>query len=257
MASRAKPTRVVDVEPGFYSKLLDRLSLPVAGKSPMDTLKGLVAKLEAPEGPKLHIIKHGARPPAFIPIPIDHKHYPKKWTVGEAGKPNSRAVDAAGLAPIVKRGMIVFYRGLRYWVERVPKDWSESCAVYISDEKVHPDEARLNSERRESFCVHADLLDEAPQVTRIGAALPTVASAARAERAKAGIRDVGDEVAVLLRDCKDLDGVYAAAAKYLGKTVKELKAKYGHLNAGQQRMNCGNAMRYAWKVKNGLAGKKK
>ncbi len=219
--------------PGFWTALADKFNLP----RPLMT-EAAVAAQQVPDGPKLKVVKLASRPPAFVPDPIDHKQYPKKWTVGEAGT--------------LKRGMIVFYRGLRYWVERVPKDWSESCAVYISDEKVHPDEARLNSERRESFCVHADLLDEAPQVTRIGAALPTVASAARQERAAKGIHDVGDEVAVLLRGCKDLESVYVVAAKYLKITVKDLKAKYGHLNPGQQRMNCGNKMRHAWKKANGL-----
>lgn len=186
-------------------------------------------------------------PPAFVPLVIDPATYPKKWLLEGMHGPQ----------PVLKRGQIVFYRELRYWVERVPASWADTCSVFISDEKVHPDENRLNSQRRESFCVHADLLSEAPQPSRIGSPLPTVASAARLERAKAGIKDVGDEVAVALRGAADLDAVYKVAADYLGKTTKELKAKYGHLNPGQQRMNCGNAMRYAWKVKNGMAGRKK
>lgn len=56
-------------------------------------------------------------------------------------------------------------------------------------------------------------------------------------------KDNGDHVAGLLRPCETLDQVYAAAAKYLKVKEKELRDKYGHLNPGQQRMNCGNRMR--------------
>lgn len=241
-AKRARGiTKPVVVDPEFYSQLADRCHIPPLPDRPPPVE-------QVAEGPKLKVVKHGFVNTPHQPLTIDPKKYPRRWSLEGDKNKHER--------PVLKRGMIVFYHELRYWVERVPASWAESCAVYISDEKVHPDVSRMNSEKRESFCVHADLLTEAPQVTRIGAALPTVASAARQERAKQGIRDVGDEVAVALRPCKDLDAVYKVAAEYLGKTVKELKAKYGHLNPGQQRMNCGNAMRYAWKVKNGLAGRK-
>jgi hypothetical protein len=54
--------------------------------------------------------------------------------------------------------------------------------------------------------------------------------------------DIGDEVAVLLRD-KTLDEVYNIAAEVVNVTVESLKEKYKHLNAGQQRMNLGNRIR--------------
>lgn len=54
--------------------------------------------------------------------------------------------------------------------------------------------------------------------------------------------DIGDETAVTLRE-KTLDEVYEHAAAVIGVTVDELKAKYQHLNAGQQRMNLGNRIR--------------
>lgn len=40
-----------------------------------------------------------------------------------------------------------------------------------------------------------------------------------------------------------LEQMYEYAAPILGSSVDELKAKYGHLNPGLQRMNLGNAMR--------------
>lgn len=56
--------------------------------------------------------------------------------------------------------------------------------------------------------------------------------------------DNGDDVAKQLRGT-ELDEVYAKAAKLLGETQTALKAKYGHLNSGMQRMNLGNRMRAA------------
>jgi hypothetical protein len=56
----------------------------------------------------------------------------------------------------------------------------------------------------------------------------------------------GDEIATKLIG-KDLDTVYAAAAKALKEDEKDLRAKYKHLNPGMQRMNLGNRMRAAAK----------
>ncbi len=42
---------------------------------------------------------------------------------------------------------------------------------------------------------------------------------------------------------KTLDEVYAMTAKIVEVPVAELKAKYGHLNLGMQRMNLGNRIR--------------
>ena len=74
-----------------------------------------------------------------------------------------------------------------------------------------------------------------------------MAAEERKERAKQGIHDVGDEVATLLRACKTLEDVYKAGAKFLELQVSDLRAKYQHLNNGQQRMNIGNRMRAKWK----------
>lgn len=52
----------------------------------------------------------------------------------------------------------------------------------------------------------------------------------------------GDSVALKL-DAKDLDAVYKIAARELGCSESELRARYQHLNVGMQRMNLGNRMR--------------
>jgi hypothetical protein len=56
--------------------------------------------------------------------------------------------------------------------------------------------------------------------------------------------DNGDQLAKTLRGA-DLDDVYKQASAVLGETQTALRAKYGHLNAGMQRMNLGNRMRAA------------
>lgn len=52
----------------------------------------------------------------------------------------------------------------------------------------------------------------------------------------------GDDLATKLAG-KSLDEVYELAAKKTGDSIKELKAKYGHLNVGLQRMSIGNRIR--------------
>jgi colicin import membrane protein len=54
----------------------------------------------------------------------------------------------------------------------------------------------------------------------------------------------GDPVAVLL-DGATLDETLEMASAVLDTPTKELQAKYGHLNIGQQRMNLGNRIRGA------------
>lgn len=170
---------------------------------------------------------------------IDPKHWPKKHPPGS-----------------LKRGDSVWYCNQRYWVEFAPSTWDRGCYVRISNEAVHPDPMRpLPTDKPGknlfSTCVHADALELAPQAKNIYADQPTKAAIVRRERAKVGERDVGDEVAVLLRACKSLDDVYEAGAKFLGMPEKELHTKYDHLNHGQQRMNIGNRMRSKWKKDNG------
>ena len=54
--------------------------------------------------------------------------------------------------------------------------------------------------------------------------------------------DNGDTTATALRGL-ELDEVYAYAADALATPEATLRTKYGHLNAGQQRMNLGNRIR--------------
>ena len=56
--------------------------------------------------------------------------------------------------------------------------------------------------------------------------------------------DCADDVAKQLRG-KELDAIYKLAAKTLGETEKALRARYGRLNVGMQRMNLGNRLRRA------------
>ena len=56
--------------------------------------------------------------------------------------------------------------------------------------------------------------------------------------------DTNDKVAAKLRGL-DLDQAYAEAAVWCDIPESELRAKYGHLNPGMQRMNLGNKMRAA------------
>lgn len=169
---------------------------------------------------------------------VPERHWPKKHAHGA-----------------LTRGDSVWYGGTRWWVEWAATHWSRGCYVRIVDKAVHPDAARplpsdLEDPRILSFCVHADLLSLAPVRGGLYTSQPSLAGVARAERAKAGIKDVGDDVAILLRECKSIDQVYACAAKYCGVAEPELKEKYGHLNPGQQRMNCGNKMRAHWRRNN-------
>lgn len=176
--------------------------------------------------------KSAARPDRFVPDPIKQEYVPKKHAPGS-----------------LKRGDSVWYRDTRYWVESAPPDWTRTCTVRISNERIHPDPDRHPPKERESFCVHADLLSFAPAPKNVYAGCTTFAQEQRKERAKAGQRDIGDEVAVLLRG-KELDECYTAAARFLREPEDGLRQKYQHLNPGQQRMCLGNLLRY--RIKKGL-----
>lgn len=162
----------------------------------------------------------------------------------------ARALPLKWPAPPV-RGDLVFYKGERWWVEVAPLDWTVTSFITISDHRVPPgpiDYNRPLTDKRLSFSVFADCVEPVPvDYNHRAKRLPTPSSVKTAERAKAGTRDVGDEVATLLRACADLGAVYNAASDYLGVPVDELHTKYGKLNPGQQRMNLGNRMRNKWK----------
>lgn len=145
-------------------------------------------------------------------------------------------------------------------MEYAPADWSRGISVRISSIKL-----RFNGDtpsyhgllrmaqdptvgdKRHSFFVHPDELDLAPKLTVAAELVGRSPSKALADAKARGEKDVGDPVAVMLRDAKSLDDVYKIGAKYLNLKEADLRAKYGHLNPGQQRMNVGNKMRAAWR----------
>lgn len=172
-------------------------------------------------------IKGAITPIPHEATPIPENQYPRKHAPGA-----------------LKSGDSVWYRGERWWVESAPPSWDKGCHVRISNRPIHPGADRTPPNDRETFCVHADVLDLAPTVGNIYSRQPTMSAVETKERMKAeGVRDIGDEVALLLRPAETLDDVYRIAAKYLGVPEDELRAKYKHLNNGQQRMNLGNRMR--------------
>lgn len=101
-----------------------------------------------------------------------------------------------------------------------------------------------------AFCLPVDTLEKAPVNPKPYSKQPTKSAVERrVEMKKAGVTDIGDEVAVMLRECETLDQVYECASLYVGLSVQHLKSRYGHLNPGQQRMNLGNKMRHTLKGK--------
>lgn len=145
----------------------------------------------------------------------------------------------------------MFYENKRHYVERSPVSWAESVFVCIGDDSNAARPNAVLNEQRESFYVHGDLLTKVDaHANRHSARLPTVASVARAARARVGVRDAGDEIATLLRKCGSLEEVYTAASEYLSEGVATLHTKYDKLNPGQQRMVLGNRMRAKWKKEN-------
>ncbi len=138
-------------------------------------------------------------------------------------------------------GSSVFYRDQRYWVETIGQRF-----IRIADTPIRPEAPAPLA--RNSFYVPAPMVEAAPTTRNKYGRQPSKKVVERRERQKVeGTKDNGDEVAVLLRACADLDGVYKAAAKYLRVPEKELRVKYGHLNPGQQRMTAGNLLRSAHK----------
>ncbi len=67
---------------------------------------------------------------------------------------------------------------------------------------------------------------------------------AKTHRASSGRKSVdnGDNIALMLRG-KSLDEVYTISSDILKIPEQQLRAKYNHLNAGQQRMCLGNRLR--------------
>jgi hypothetical protein len=134
-------------------------------------------------------------------------------------------------------GQSVFYRDVRYYVETPGENF-----IRIADTQIRPDAPAPLT--RNSFYVPVGLVEEAPTTRNRYGKQPTKKAIERREKMKSeGVRDNGDEVAKLLRECKDLDAVFKLAAKHLGETVAQLKQKYDHLDNGRKRMTLGNRLR--------------
>lgn len=176
--------------------------------------------------------------------PIPEAHYPKKHAHG------SLTVNTP-----------VYYGGERYYVEYAPSHWSRGCGVRISSIPIREgavlthgvmrlqDHEKLTN-NRESFFVHPDELDLAPVMSIKAILSGRTISQAQAQARARGDKDIGDPVALMLREAKTLDEVYVKGAEFLGVPVDELRAKYAKLNPGQQRMNIGNRMRSKYKREN-------
>lgn len=79
----------------------------------------------------------------------------------------------------------------------------------------------------------------------IGGKVVNLSEYQKSKTASGGVSlNCGDQVAESLAG-KDLDAVYEAASKKTGVSVRDLKAKYGKLNPGMQRMSLGNRIRGA------------
>ena len=135
-------------------------------------------------------------------------------------------------------GSLVFYHGERFWVSICPEHWGVTHHVRICSKRTRTELPEPRD--AECFYVHADVLDISPDQNQIRP--KTLKAIATGERVRAGKRDVGDEVAEILRPLT-LDQMFTTAAAYLGENEEALKAKYAHLDNGRKRMTLGNRMR--------------
>jgi len=170
-------------------------------------------------------VKRDTKPPRTEPDPIRPDLFPRLHEPGS-----------------LKVGDSVWYNDQRYYLERVPPAWEQGTFVRIADCVIRPDQpAPLD---RTSFNVPADLVSLAPVSRNKYGRQPTKKAVDRREKMRVeGVRDNGDEVAVLLRACTTLDDVFTLAASKLGETEDELRAKYEHLDNGRKRMTLGNRLR--------------
>lgn len=186
----------------------------------------------------------GSAVAAFVPEEIPVSRYPKRFHPGE-----------------LKRGESVWYRDERYYIMYFPTAWSKGTFARIASTPFRPEstdaevehlvQQQPSSQAAMIISVPVDTLQRAKTVGNPGIKAQPTKSAIekRAEMKKAGVTDIGDPVAVMLRECTTLDDVYECASNYLDQPISKLKERYAHLNAGQQRMNLGNKMRF--KAKHG------
>lgn len=136
-------------------------------------------------------------------------------------------------------GNLVFYRNERRWIDGLLSPESQFCRV--RDTRIFNPGPGGHVSTLEHVPI-ATLLKAQTQGIRYGQALPTVASEARKLARKAGQRDVGDDVAAMLRG-KSIPELYQYAAPLLGTTPEALDQKYSHLDNGRRRMVIGNRLR--------------
>lgn len=148
----------------------------------------------------------------------------------------------------IKVGDSVWYRDERYYVDFVPSTWAFTTFIRLCSKHVRPGTPPPRDSHY--FYAPADCCDLAPVTKNRFERQPTMADVARKERAKTGVRDVGDPVAEKLREATSQDELYRIASEFLGVPEIELRDRYAHLNPGQQRMNLGNRMRSKWKKEN-------
>lgn len=166
----------------------------------------------------------GKRPPPFEIGQRTPADWPKNHEPGSLGIGDS-----------------VWYRDARFWITNAPPTWEHTSFVQICDTHIRPGGGVPKGAL--IFSVHADLLTPAPVNKSPAFKQPTKHAVESREKMKQqGVTDIGDDVAAMLRG-KTLDEAYAAAADFLKVPEAELRAKYGRLNHGQQRMNLGNRMR--------------
>lgn len=173
--------------------------------------------------------RNGIVPPRHEPEPLNPACVPKKHTLGPAEDQ-------------LHVGSMVFYRGERHWVSICPTSWDETHHIRICNKNFRPDGAEPQD--AECFSVGADCVDLVLNVpkNKYSGRQPTIKSMERAQRSKEGARDVGDEVAEILRPLT-LEQMFETAANYLGEELGALQAKYEHLDNGRKRMVMGNRMR--------------
>lgn len=150
-------------------------------------------------------------------------------------------------------GEKVVYKGATAEVTSVVKSGWLSIMLESGDTR----KVRLSDVKRAPKVEKAE--PKAPDSNpRVAAALAKAKEAKpeaeRVAKAPAGPQDNGDEIATKLRDCADLNAVYALAAVELAPKFAKigvapenveslLRQRYSVLNPGQQRMVLGNLMR--------------
>jgi hypothetical protein len=218
MVKKKAKVRLDDLFPNDGGTVNEPASTPVPKPKPNGSPVPEPKLQPAPDGYK------GVRPPRFEPVPRTLAQHPKKHAPGS-----------------LEAGTSVWYRDQRFYVSWAPADWHDTSFIMISDKPVRP--GSYMHRDCVSFSVPADLCELAPVRKSIFHEQDTKQAAeTKAKKKELGITDIGDDVGELLRG-KSVDETYAIAAKYLGAPVLELKAKYAHLNPGQQRMVLGNRMR--------------